>query len=193
MSATSAPRYITMLTTYPTDASEPSPAEGPLQAPASPGPDAAPMPPDATPGRGEPGDGEGVDVGGRPAYPASTAQVGVTEPGEGHVATSSVSAEAEQGDGPAAASASASSAARTPATTAVSVVVGPEGAAASCPFGVVVVGPHGAAAASQVGVAAVGVHGASSASNAANSCRVAVDRAAPEPGTPDTTPTGRST
>jgi len=91
------------------------------------------------------------------------------------MATASVSAEAEQGDGPAAASASASAAADTPETAAVSVVVGPNGAAAACPFGVVVVGPHGAAAASQVGVAAVNAHGASSASNAANSCQVAVE------------------
>lgn len=90
-------------------------------------------------------------------------------------ATSSVSAEAQQGDGPAAASASASAVGQTPRTMAVSVVVGPHGAAAAGPFGVVVVGPDGVAAASQVGVAAVGPHGAASASNAANSTRAVVD------------------
>lgn len=91
------------------------------------------------------------------------------------VATSSVSAEAQQGDGPAAASASASAVGQTTQTMAVSVVVGPHGAAAAGPFGVVVVGPDGVAAASDVGVAAVGPHGAASASNAANSTRAVVD------------------
>jgi hypothetical protein len=90
-------------------------------------------------------------------------------------ATSSVSAEAQQGDGPAAASASASAVGSTTQTMAVSVVVGPHGAAAAGPFGVVVSGPHGVAAASEVGVAAVGPHGAASASNAANSTRAVVD------------------
>jgi hypothetical protein len=91
------------------------------------------------------------------------------------VATSSVSAEAQQGDGPAAASASSSAVGPTTDTKAVSVVVGPNGASAACPFGVVVVGPQGAAAASEVGVATVGPAGAASASNAANSSRAVID------------------
>lgn len=93
-------------------------------------------------------------------------------------ATSSVSAEAQQGDGPAAAGASASGVGETVArTSAVSVVIGPEGAAAACEYGVVVAGPHGAAAASQAGVAAVGQNGAASSSNAANATSAAVDGA----------------
>jgi hypothetical protein len=92
------------------------------------------------------------------------------------VATSSVSAEAEQGDGPAAASASASAVGEASAhTNTVSVVVGPQGAAAACPFGVVVVGPQGAAAASEVGVVAVGPGGVAASCNAANGSRVSVD------------------
>jgi hypothetical protein len=88
------------------------------------------------------------------------------------VATSSVSAEAEQGDGPAAASASGSAVGESVSTNAVSVVVGPQGAAAAGPFGVVVTGPHGSAAASQVGVVSVGPQGVAAASNAANGTKV---------------------
>lgn len=90
-------------------------------------------------------------------------------------ATSSVSAEAQQGVGPGAAGASASGVGKGVAhTSAVSVVIGPDGAAAACEFGVVVAGPHGAAAASQAGVAAVGTNGAASSSNAANATSAAV-------------------
>jgi hypothetical protein len=93
-------------------------------------------------------------------------------------ATSSVSAEAQQGDGPAAAGASASGVGRGIArTSVVSVVIGPDGAAAACEAGAVVAGPHGAAAASQAGVAAVGQNGAASSSNAANATSAAVDGA----------------
>jgi hypothetical protein len=91
-------------------------------------------------------------------------------------ATSSVSAEAQQGEGPAAAGASASGVSRSIAhTSAVSVVIGPDGAAAACDAGVVVSGPHGAAAASEAGVAAVGADGAASSSNAANATSAAVN------------------
>ena len=91
-------------------------------------------------------------------------------------ATSSVSAEAQQGDGPAAAGASASGVGRGIArTSVVSVVIGPDGAAAACEAGAVVAGPHGAAAASEAGVAAVGQNGAASSSNAANATSAAVD------------------
>lgn len=93
-------------------------------------------------------------------------------------ATSSVSAEAQQGDGPAAAGASASGVGRGIArTSVVSVVIGPDGAAAACEAGAVVAGPHGAAAASEAGVAAVGQNGAASSSNAANATSAAVDGA----------------
>ena len=91
-------------------------------------------------------------------------------------ATSSVAAEAQQGDGPAAASASGSAVGEsTVESRAVSVVVGPEGAAAACELGVVVVGPQGAAAASAIGVASAGPHGAAAAGNGANSSSVAID------------------
>jgi hypothetical protein len=91
-------------------------------------------------------------------------------------ATSSVAAEAQQGDGPAAASASGSAVGQsTVESRAVSVVVGPNGAAAACEIGVVVVGPQGAAAASEMGVASAGAHGAAAAGNGANSASVAID------------------
>ncbi len=91
-------------------------------------------------------------------------------------ATSSVAAEAEQGDGPAAASASSSAVGQGQGhTSAVSVVIGPYGAAAACDAGVVVVSAHGAAAASEVGVASVGQGGAAATSNAANSSSVMIE------------------
>jgi hypothetical protein len=99
-------------------------------------------------------------------------------PSEQHdvAATSSVAAEAEQGDGPAAASASSSAVGQGQGhTSAVSVVIGPYGAAAACDAGVVVVSAHGAAAASEVGVASVGQGGAAATSNAANSSSVMID------------------
>jgi hypothetical protein len=121
-----------------------------------------------------------VELGAEPseAPPPSDGRV-AGAPVAGRVAaTSSVSAEAQQGDGPAAAGASASGVSESVArTSAVSVVIGPDGAAATCDFGVGVAGPHGAAAASQAGVAAVGRNGAASSSNAANATSAAVDGA----------------
>ena len=103
-------------------------------------------------------------------------------------ATSSVAAEAQQGDGPAAASASGSAVGTTSvASRAVSVVIGPHGAAAACELGVAVVGPQGAAAASSIGVASAGPSGAAAAGNGANSSTVAIDAAANghQPALPD--------
>lgn len=78
----------------------------------------------------------------------------------GFSATCAVSAEAEQGNGPAAASASSSAVSEKEVkTTAVSVCVGAEYAAAACNFGAVVVGPHTAAAVGQSGAVAVGPAG----------------------------------
>lgn len=103
-------------------------------------------------------------------------------------ATSSVAAEAQQGEGPAAASASGSAVGETNvASRAVSVVIGPHGAAAACELGVAVVGPQGAAAASSIGVASAGPGGAAAAGNGANSSTVAIDAAAngQQPALPD--------
>lgn len=75
-------------------------------------------------------------------------------------ATSAVSAEAEQGNGPAAASASSSAVSESAVqTSAVSVCVGTEYAAAACDFGAVVVGPNSAAAVGKTGAVAVGPTG----------------------------------
>lgn len=132
----------------------------------------------------DPPDGAEVGTEHGPAAPPASSNGGqLSGPPSGKVAaTSSVSAEAQQGDGPAAAGASASGACETVArTSVVSVVIGPDGAAAACEFGVVVAGPHGAAAASQAGVAAIGHNGAASSSNAANATSAAVDGAADRP------------
>jgi hypothetical protein len=167
MSATSAPRYFAHVnvsdgqgaaTEHWFDSGAPTDVD-----------EGAPDVADATPGDAE---GFGHDAKGGPMPPPDPySWLGQERP----AATSSVSAEAQQGDGPAAASASASAVGQSVQTMTVSVVVGPNGAAASGPFGSVVVGPHGVAAASAVGVAAVGPHGAASASNAANSTRAVVD------------------
>ncbi|MHB1568049.1 MAG: hypothetical protein ACYC0H_02485 [Solirubrobacteraceae bacterium] len=135
-----------------------------------------------------PDEQSGQHVGHRDAPELEVEQDGSAAPADGRLATvpanvdvaatSSVSAEAQQGDGPAAAGASASGVGRgTARTSVVSVVIGPEGAAAACEAGAVVAGPHGAAAASQAGVAAVGQNGAASSSNAANATSAAVNGA----------------
>jgi hypothetical protein len=87
-----------------------------------------------------------------------------------------VAAEAQQGDGPAAASASGSAVGENSTnTSAVSVVVGPYGAAAACDIGVVVVGAQGAAAASEMGAVSSGPSGVAATGNGANSSIVAVN------------------
>lgn len=78
----------------------------------------------------------------------------------GFSATSAVSAEAEQGNGPSAASASSSAVSESAVqTSAVSVCVGTEYAAAACDFGAVAVGPNCAAAVGKTGAVAVGPAG----------------------------------
>jgi len=90
--------------------------------------------------------------------------------------TSSVAAEAQQGDGPAAASASGSAVGENSTnTSAVSVVVGPYGAAAASDIGVVVVGAQGAAAACEMGAVSSGPSGVAASGNGANSSIVAVN------------------